>query len=121
MRTRAVNSLLPLVETFLLTEGFASALFQDETYKLVFAFCFVFMVTRVAAKTKSGSWVESLVRTFLTVFGGGTLVPLILGSPPVFLNNDVLFFLTLVAWILTHLTPVGRWVEYNKALRVPVT
>eukprot|EP00968_Pinguiococcus_pyrenoidosus_P028111 scaffold7639_cov258-Pinguiococcus_pyrenoidosus.AAC.6 len=93
---------------------------QDATAKLLCAFCFIFMGARAAAKAKSGSWVESLIRTFLTAFGGGTLVPLILGKPPVFLDSDVLFCMTLLAWALTHLTPVGRWVEYNQALRLPL-
>lgn len=58
-------------------------------------FSFVILrVPQVKKTEKDGGkplfWAESLVLTFMMVFGGGIIAPFLLGKPPVIFVNDLL-------------------------------
>jgi len=54
---------------------------------------------------ESKFWFHSLVLYYFAAFGGGILVPMILGKPPVFLANDMVAFVGFVCWFLTQNCP----------------
>lgn len=93
---------------------------QSEWFSLVALVCFVFMIARNVARVPQVNWLQRLVLTFMASFGGGTLVPLLLGKPPVWLLNDLLIPVTLLCFVLANYTPVGRLVDSTTALRLPL-
>lgn len=93
---------------------------QPEWFSHAALFCFVFMIARNVARVPKVSWLQRLVLTFTAAFGGGTLVPLLLGKPPVWLLNDLLVTVTLLCWFLANYTPVGRLVDSTTVLRLPL-
>ncbi|CAM9281717.1 unnamed protein product [Pylaiella littoralis] len=47
-------------------------------------------------------WAESLVMTYMMVFGGGILAPFLLGKPPVMLVNDLVVPVVAVCWFISN-------------------
>ena len=70
---------------------------------LAMLFYCVFIAQKVRANLSSARWLESGLATMLTAFGGGTIVPLLLGVPVVWLRGNDLFILHVsVAWLLVN-------------------
>lgn len=70
---------------------------------LAMLFYCVFIAQKVRANLPSARWLESGLATMLTAFGGGTIVPLLLGVPVVWLRANDLFILHVsVAWLLVN-------------------
>ena len=68
----------------------------------------VFVAQKVQASLPSASWLESGLATLLTAFGGGTIVPLLLGKPVVWLRaNDLFMYHVTLAWLLVNASPLG--------------
>jgi len=59
---------------------------------------------KVKGAMPGAPWLQSLVATALVAFGGGTIVPLLLGVPVVWLRASDLFLShCIAAWLLSHL------------------
>ena len=78
----------------------------------------MFIAQKVRANLPSASWLQSGLATLLTAFGGGTIVPLLLGVPVVWLRaNDLFMYHVSLAWILINVSPVADRVR--EVLRGP--
>lgn len=71
----------------------------------------VFVARKVQVNLPSTRWLESGLATLLTAFGGGTVVPLLLGKPMVWLRaNDLFMYHVILAWMLVNVSPLDRYV-----------
>lgn len=68
-----------------------------------------------SAKGKRFNWLESIIRTLLLGFSGGTLVPIALGFRPVPMVNDTVMTLVIVVWWLAHYFPMDLFFRFYKA------
>ena len=76
----------------------------------------VFIAQKVKINLPSARWLESGLATLLTAFGGGTIVPLLLGEPVVWLRaNDLFMYHVTLAWLLVNVSPAEHYV--HKLLR----
>uniref|UniRef100_A0A7S2UVJ1 Bulb-type lectin domain-containing protein n=1 Tax=Fibrocapsa japonica TaxID=94617 RepID=A0A7S2UVJ1_9STRA len=74
-------------------------------------YCF-FIANKMKKKFENQFWFHSLVLYFFTALGGATLVPLILGKPPAYFQNDFVAACGFTAWLLTMYAPynlVGKF------------
>jgi uncharacterized membrane protein YeiH len=78
----------------------------------------IFIAQKVKVNLPSARWLESGLATLLTAFGGGTIVPLLLGKPVVWLRaNDLFLYHVTLAWILVNASPLEHYVR--ELLRAP--
>mmetsp|Transcript_44017 Transcript_44017/g.88954 ORF Transcript_44017/g.88954 Transcript_44017/m.88954 type:complete len:287 (+) Transcript_44017:3-863(+) len=57
------------------------------------------------ARGRRFNWLSSILRLLCLSFGGGTVVPIVLGMRPFPFANDAAITLTLVAWWICHYSP----------------
>ncbi len=79
-----------------------------------------FIAQKVKVNLPSARWLESALATLLTAFGGGTIVPLLLGQPVVWLRaNDLFMYHVTLAWLLVNASPLEHYTR--EILRTPAT
>mmetsp|Transcript_61434 Transcript_61434/g.139071 ORF Transcript_61434/g.139071 Transcript_61434/m.139071 type:complete len:245 (+) Transcript_61434:296-1030(+) len=57
------------------------------------------------AKGKKFFWFSSIARVLMLCYGGSTMIPIMLGSPPAAFMNDAVISITLVSWWLCNCCP----------------
>jgi len=57
------------------------------------------------AQGKKFFWPNSIARVLILCYGGSTMIPIMLGSPPVSFVNDAVITITLIAWWLCNYCP----------------
>jgi len=82
-------------------------------------FCYTLYIgVRLRKQLESNFWFHSLVLYFFGAFGGGTIVPTILGKPPVYMANDFVGICGIISWYLTQYCP-GDLVNKCFSLAIP--
>eukprot|EP00640_Fibrocapsa_japonica_P001118 CAMPEP_0113935376 /NCGR_PEP_ID=MMETSP1339-20121228/2531_1 /TAXON_ID=94617 /ORGANISM="Fibrocapsa japonica" /LENGTH=425 /DNA_ID=CAMNT_0000937505 /DNA_START=84 /DNA_END=1361 /DNA_ORIENTATION=- /assembly_acc=CAM_ASM_000762 len=70
----------------------------------LFAYC-LFVGIKMHHHLKGELWLHSLVLYIFEAYGAHTLIPLVLGEPPEYFENDFVGFVGIASWFLTQHSP----------------